>query len=148
MTGSRRLTANRNNARKSTGPRTAGGLVRSRSNALRHGFAARAMPGSRNDIETLTKALAGHSRSPLAHHYASHVAKAELARREINAQRFKLLQAMCAVTAEQELVGQRQQIAQSLLELRGQFGRLERYGRRARCRLRDAVAEHTLVFCR
>jgi hypothetical protein len=88
--------------RNSTGPRTAGGLVRSRSNALQHGFAARAMPRSRNDIETLTKALAGPSRSPLVQHHASHVAEAVVAGREINAQRMQLLKTMWTFMAAHE----------------------------------------------
>src|SRR5262245_14502962 len=40
MTSVRQLEANRHNALKSTGPKTAGGRQRSRRNALRHGFTA------------------------------------------------------------------------------------------------------------
>jgi hypothetical protein len=40
VTSARRLAANRENAIKSTGPRTGQGKSRSRGNALRHGFAA------------------------------------------------------------------------------------------------------------
>jgi hypothetical protein len=41
MTSIRQIEANRRNASRSTGPRTPGGKVRSRSNAQKHGLAAR-----------------------------------------------------------------------------------------------------------
>jgi hypothetical protein len=40
MASRRQITANRRNARKSTGPRTSAGKLRSRRNALKHGLTA------------------------------------------------------------------------------------------------------------
>lgn len=42
MASEKQIAANRRNARKSTGPRTPEGKTRSRTNALRHGFASAA----------------------------------------------------------------------------------------------------------
>jgi len=39
MTSERKIAANRNNAKKSTGPRTEAGRATSRQNARRHGLA-------------------------------------------------------------------------------------------------------------
>jgi hypothetical protein len=49
MTNQQRLNANRRNATKSTGPRTAGGRMRARMNALKHGMAAEevVLPGEK-----------------------------------------------------------------------------------------------------
>ena len=55
MTSERQRRANRNNATKSTGPKSLAGKRRSKNNALRHGFAA-ARGGSLEDAEE-TKAL-------------------------------------------------------------------------------------------
>ena len=46
MTSERRLAANRKNAKRSTGPRTARGKLRVRSNAVQHGLATTAVAAS------------------------------------------------------------------------------------------------------
>lgn len=56
MTSERQRRANRNNAAKSTGPKSLAGKRRSKNNALRHGFAA-ASGGSLENVEEI-KALA------------------------------------------------------------------------------------------
>ena len=61
MTSERKIAANRNNAKKSTGPRSAAGRATSRHNARRHGLATGigSDPAFRDDIEILAKLLAG-----------------------------------------------------------------------------------------
>jgi hypothetical protein len=44
MTSAKKITANRSNSRKSTGPRTSGGKTSASRNALRHGLATIALP--------------------------------------------------------------------------------------------------------
>ena len=61
MTSERKIAANRNNAKKSTGPRSSSGRATSRNNARRHGLAIAigSDPAFRDDIEILAKLLAG-----------------------------------------------------------------------------------------
>jgi hypothetical protein len=61
MTTSRRQTANRKNARSSTGPKTAAGKARVKSNARRHGLAVRnGLAGALgNEAQALAHQIAG-----------------------------------------------------------------------------------------
>ena len=51
MTSDRQIAANRRNASKSTGPKSARGKERSRRNALRHGLTAETVIGALEDAE-------------------------------------------------------------------------------------------------
>lgn len=64
MPSSRKIEANRANARRSTGPRTAGGRLRASLNALKHGLAvpASAHPSLQHDIDQLAQLLAGEAK--------------------------------------------------------------------------------------
>ena len=59
MASERQIAANRRNAKKSSGPRSADGKTRSRRNALRHGLsiASRAIPAFEQDVILLARAL-------------------------------------------------------------------------------------------
>jgi hypothetical protein len=65
MTSERKVTANRANARASTGPRTRQGKIRSAQNARRHGFSVSVLtdPLLSEDAENLAHALAGKGAS-------------------------------------------------------------------------------------
>ena len=81
MASERQIAANRRNAQKSTGPRTAAGKTRARQNAYRHGFRAVALfsLAAEEHMATLAQAIAGdHDDSPLVHHWASNAADAML----------------------------------------------------------------------
>ncbi len=51
MTSARQIAANRRNAAKSTGPKSAKGKERSRRNALRHGLTAETVINALEDAE-------------------------------------------------------------------------------------------------
>jgi hypothetical protein len=80
MTSARKQCANRRNARKCTGPRTAAGKARSARNALRHGLARSA----RRDLElmraiaTLARAIAGEGASDQRRECADRIAAAHV----------------------------------------------------------------------
>lgn len=61
MTPERKIVANRENSRRSPGPRTSAGKRRSRANALRHGLTASVLvnPTSHDEIERLARTIAG-----------------------------------------------------------------------------------------
>ncbi|SEC59393.1 hypothetical protein SAMN05444161_1439 [Rhizobiales bacterium GAS191] len=83
MTNSRQRNANRANATRSTGPRTALGKATASLNARRHGLAARlrSEPGVDDEIDRLARAIAG-ARSDLLD-LARRIAEADLELRRI-----------------------------------------------------------------
>src|SRR5262249_10851110 len=63
MTSDRQIAANRRNARRSTGPRSAAGMKRSIRNSFRHGLAAGLTTSAERiqNIERLARKIAGAS---------------------------------------------------------------------------------------
>ena len=80
MASDRQRAANRRNAQRSTGPRSAAGKRRSRQNALRHGLSARlgGDPAHDRRAEALAEILAGPEGSPSELNYARIAADATL----------------------------------------------------------------------
>jgi multidrug efflux pump subunit AcrA (membrane-fusion protein) len=67
MASARQISANRQNAAKSTGPRSAAGKQRSRHNAVRHGlFSVATRVSALEEIEAMARALAGEGADELA----------------------------------------------------------------------------------
>jgi hypothetical protein len=93
MTSNRRREANRRNARRSTGPRSAAGKRASRSNALRHGLSARlgGDPSHNRRIESLAKIIAGAEAAADELYYARVAAEATLQIAQIRALRTSML---------------------------------------------------------
>jgi predicted transcriptional regulator len=83
MLSARQRAANRANARRSTGPRTARGKARSSVNALRHGLSVsvRADPDLREEVERLAHRVA--SRHPNLLHLAREIAEAQVDLRRV-----------------------------------------------------------------
>ena len=76
MASERQVTANRINARKSTGPKTRAGRQRIRTNAYRHGLAAVFNRESRAEIEIIARQLAGDTTNPIIRQHARDAAHA------------------------------------------------------------------------
>ena len=80
MTSKRKAQANRENAKRSTGPRSAPGKRRSSQNAVRHGLAAACnqIRAGSPEVEQLARAIAGKEPSAARLHYARIAAEAEI----------------------------------------------------------------------
>jgi len=93
MTTSRRQTANRKNARASTGPRTAAGQARAKRNARRHGLAARnRLSGTLpNEVKALAYRIAGSNPSSAVLTAAGRIAEAQIDLVQVRAARQQLI---------------------------------------------------------
>jgi hypothetical protein len=64
MASERQIAANRQNALKSTGPRTSTGKQRALANAYRHGLSSQTDDGNIEAVESLVRRIAGDTRDP------------------------------------------------------------------------------------
>jgi len=131
ITTAHQLAANRANARKSTGPRTAAGKARSRGNARRHGFAARALGARGADpaFGRIVAALCAADGDPLLREQAVIIADAQLQIQRIR---------MARVTLGDDPAGGANGIAEIMS--------LDRYERRALSRRRRAIARYGAIL--
>ena len=149
MISARKLAANRRNALRSSGPRSAAGKARSRANALRHGFAAVALAPAVASAEVLklTKALAGENSSPQVFQQAVIVAKSRVQLQRMEALRSTLLERIATVsvpsTAEESETAKPGGDLETLNEALKELQRLDRYVIRESARhdrgLRDLI---------
>src|SRR5258708_4695340 len=135
MASDRQIAANRNNAKRSTGPRSQAGREAARRNALRHGLAIaiEADPAFQDQIQKLATALALSSGMQNVDERAREAAGAELDLlriRQIRAWLFKSL-----------YFGANDATSGSLAELNDKLAKLERYERRAFSRRKRAMRE-------
>jgi hypothetical protein len=93
MTTSRQQTANRENARASTGPRTAAGQARAKRNARRHGLAARnrLSGGLAKEVHALAHRIAGSNPSTAVLTAAGRIAEAQIDVVQVRAARRQLI---------------------------------------------------------
>jgi hypothetical protein len=80
MTSSQKMAANRANAQRSTGPRTAAGKASSRHNAAKHRLAVpvSALPDLAQEVTRLSEQIAAGSVNPLIQEAATRVAEAAI----------------------------------------------------------------------
>jgi hypothetical protein len=79
MASERQIAANRRNANKSSGPRSAAGKKRASNNAYRHGlFSKRARTAVTEEMEALARLIAGEVTGAIAFEHASVAAEAEV----------------------------------------------------------------------
>ena len=129
MTSSEKQAANRRNAKRSTGPRTARGKARSKRNALKHGLAVSALDAfAAREVRDLAARFAAEGCVA----EALPLAEASYDLRRIRAIRDALVLEVMTPCAPE---GRRTSITN--------LGRLERYERRARSRL---VASLRAIF--
>jgi hypothetical protein len=130
MTSERKIASNRNNAKKSTGPRSEAGRRHSRLNALRHGLAVAigSQPSLNKDVEALAKALVGDG-GPLTE-FAREAAEAEIDLLRIRKIRASQLNA---------IAGNPNAPPEVYPELAENLAKLERYERRAYSRRKRAL---------
>jgi hypothetical protein len=130
MASDRKIAANRNNARKSTGPRSKAGREVSCHNALRHGLAVPIGSASefREEIEKLARLFSGR---PLhSDQRAREAAEAELDLLRIRKIRAGLFETFYHADTV---------LPDGLAELNDKLGKLERYERRAFSRRNRAL---------
>jgi hypothetical protein len=125
MASERQIAANRRNAKKSSGPRSADGKARSRRNALRHGLsiASSAIPAFQEDVMLLARAL-----SPAGEDIGD--AALIAADAEIDLLRIRKCRA-ALIDESRDRAG--------LVDLADKLDRLERYERRAFSRRNKAL---------
>ena len=93
MTSDHKIKANRANARASTGPKTANGRARAARNALRHALSLPVCsnPALSEEVETLTREIAGPGTNAETQDLARQVAEAQIDLRRVRYARYKLL---------------------------------------------------------
>jgi hypothetical protein len=92
LTSDRKIKANRENARASTGPKTLGGRTRSARNALRHALSLSVYsdPLLSEEVETLAREIAGVDATVETHDLARQVAEAQIDLRRVRYARHQL----------------------------------------------------------
>jgi len=93
LTSERKITANRANARASTGPRTTRGRARAARNALRHALSLPvcSIPALSEEVETLAREIAGRGANAQTQELARRVAEAQIDLRRVRSARHQLL---------------------------------------------------------
>ncbi|MBR0826158.1 hypothetical protein JQ596_11460 [Bradyrhizobium manausense] len=93
MASIRQIEANRSNAKRSTGPKTAGGKARSSQNALRHGLARSGDPTVTEKLAVAIALRLGHQVAPDS---AMALARSKLALLRLRSLRQEMLAALLA----------------------------------------------------
>ncbi|TWB59225.1 hypothetical protein [Bradyrhizobium sacchari] len=104
MTSIRQIEANRSNAKRSTGPKTAGGKARSSRNALRHGLARSAISDAA-EAANLAVAIASGLGPQVAPDAAMALARSKLALLQIRSLRQAMLAALLTGPLPADLKG-------------------------------------------
>ena len=93
MTSARKITANRANARASTGPQTTRGRARAARNALRHGLSlpVGSIPALSEEVEALAREIVGPGANAATQELARRVAEAQIDLRRVRHARHQFL---------------------------------------------------------
>jgi hypothetical protein len=140
MTSEAKIAANRRNAQRSTGPRTALAKARVRRNALRHGLAACMVgdPTKATEVDRVAAAICGPKAESLEREQALIVAEAQVILKRVRRVRAHLMEQMSQLPLDAP-----DTTSMSVVDLSApyvaQLLRLERYERRALSRRKRAV---------
>jgi hypothetical protein len=153
MTSATKIAANRRNARRSSGPRTAAGKQTVSRNALRHGLSAlpHRTPEIAAELDRWANIVAGEDADPVQREQALIIAESELLLLRVRAVRTNVLEQMLATEGSSR--GDRANavlpgvIGGACLD---QLRRLERYERRAFSKRQAAIrrlldVQHALI---
>jgi hypothetical protein len=153
VTSPAKVAANRQNARRSTGPRTAAGQMRSRMNALTHGLAATAAvdvdPALSLEIRELVEGIgAAYAVSGSLREAVGQIAEAEIHVRRVRRAKLALVQQalerelQACATSTESWEGSRHVdniLARAVLGIAPALARIDRYERRALSRRKKAL---------
>jgi hypothetical protein len=142
MTSETKIAANRRNAQRSTGPRTALGKARVRRNALQHGLAAVVVGdlGVATEVDRVAAAICGGPHADcLERERALIVAEAQILLKRIRRERTQIMDQMLAAAAAAAKGSAGIAAITQREACLGQLLRLERYERRALARRKRAV---------
>src|SRR6266508_2358582 len=94
MSSTRQISANQQNARKSTGPRTRRGKVRASHNAVRHGLAAVNFgdSGVSDQVQRLAKAICKDESDPFRYEQAVIIAESQILLTRVRAARIAAIE--------------------------------------------------------
>jgi hypothetical protein len=136
----RKQAANKQNASRSTGPRTSTGKRRASRNALRHGLAAAVKePKFLLEIERLAEALLGDGTSPIARECARDIAAAHVDLVRVRMARVKVLDRLLQAKPHQDRPSDRIREIDAVVSAVADLKGLDRYERNALLRKRRAV---------
>ena len=121
MASERQIAANRRNAEKSTGPRSAEGKKRSSKNALKHGL-TKPLSGVEflHEVDQHSKHIAGEKPKKSGLEHARHAAAADLEIRRLRQFKVDLIEALMkleAVESPGRLYSPRDQVARAMRQL-------------------------------
>ena len=135
MTSEAKIAANRRNAQRSTGPRTAPAKARVRRNALRHGLAALVVGDQAvaTEVGRVAAAICGPEQEPLDREQSLIVAEAQVTLKRVRRARAQIMEPILLAPTRQD------QLARDAASGCDQLLRLERYERRALSRRKRAV---------
>lgn len=134
MTSTRKVAANRRNARRSTGPRTRTGKSQSKQNARRHGLASIPVLGPEQSIEIKQFAIAisGQNADPTRLYFATLAAEAEIRLLQVQTvQASTLALALRSASPDGAAKSEPKPSADELAALLENLSRLQRYEQRA-----------------
>lgn len=132
MSNDRRVEANRNNARKSTGPRSAAGKRRASRNSFRHGLSVTAAPSATKRIGTFARQIAGRNANATLLQAARSIAAAALDLAQIRRIKLALIErALALEELERSELSNVDRIADAVRRALPELVKLDRYERRA-----------------